>query len=111
MDVGIGPLDFQTMNLCIVLWLSGIKTQNKVLLVFSFLSKFLLESVFSPENVLTSKYNTELLHCDSGLHAMPLLQHHCLLHLNCSFVYILRAYMVCFHLCITTNFQLFSCIQ
>lgn len=33
--VSIGPFDFQTMNLCIVLWLSGIKTQNRALLVFS----------------------------------------------------------------------------
>lgn len=31
---------------------------------------------------------------DSGHRAMPLLQHHCLLHLSCSFVYILRVFMV-----------------
>lgn len=32
---------------------------------------------------------------DSGHHVMQLWPHHCLLRLSCSFVYILKAFMVC----------------
>lgn len=81
------------LNVSLPRWRKSKRLVIYLFLYNIFFNKFLI--IYVHIDQIHGQVWWDLFFFDSGLLAMPLLQHHCSLHLNFSFVPILRVFMVC----------------